>query len=373
MNKRFWVTALTLTGTMIGAGILGLPYVFAQSGFLIGLFWILFLAGVLVYVKLCLGEVALRTKTTHHLPGYAKIYLGENAKKLMFFSMVFGIYSALIAYLIGEGQSLSFFFSGNFDYVIYFAFGFWVVMTLLLREGLKGLKKVETYGVIAIVIITLFLLILFFPDLKVSNLNYNNGDKFFVPFGVVLFSLLGFSCIPELRREIKGSERLLRKAIITGALIAVFIYIIFVFTFVGKYRVSVNEVATLSDGRFIALLGVFTMLTSYFVLSFALRDMFIFDFNIAKHKAFFYVSIVPLVVFLIVSYFNLASFVFVLGIGGVVSGGLTGVTGLVMSMKAKQRRGKQGRKPEYKMPLNWWIVGVLSLVFVIGVVVEVLM
>ena len=246
-------------------------------------------------------------------------------------------------------------------------------MTLLLREGLKGLKKVETYGVLGVILIVLGIFFWFLPDVNYENLNYINNENFFFPLGVTLFALLGFSAIPELRREIKGDEKLLKKAIIAGAFIAIFVYLIFVLSFVGVFGKSVLEIATLSSGRIVALLGVFTMLTSYFVLSFALRDMFIFDFNIAKHKAFFYVSIVPLVVFLIVSYFNLASFVFVLGIGGVVSGGLTGVTGLVMSMKAKQRRGKQGRKPEYKMPLNWWIVGVLSLVFVIGVVVEVLM
>ncbi len=370
MNKRFWITALTLTGTMIGAGILGLPYVFAKSGFLIGVFWILFLAGVLVYVKLCLGEVALRTKTTHHLPGYAKIYLGENAKKLMFFSMVFGIYCALIAYLIGEGQSLSMFVGVDIKYAILFSFGFWMIMTLLLREGLAGLKKVETYGVIAIVIFTIGILIFFFNDINFSNLSYTNKGNLFLPYGVVLFSLLGFSCVPELQREIKGSERLLRKAIITGAGLAVILYVIFVFTFDGKYGIEVKEVATLTDGKFIALFGVFTMMTSFFVLSFALKDIFIYDFKTSKKKTFFYVSLLPLILFLIISYFDFAGFVKILGIGGVISGGLTGIISLVMALKAKKRKGKKSRKPEYEMPLNWWIVGILSLIFLFGVVLE---
>ena len=39
IDSKFWAGALTLSGTMIGAGILGLPFVFAKSGFLIGLVW----------------------------------------------------------------------------------------------------------------------------------------------------------------------------------------------------------------------------------------------------------------------------------------------------------------------------------------------
>ena len=42
INKKVFVTAFTLSGTTIGAGILGLPYVFSQSGFFIGVFWIVF-------------------------------------------------------------------------------------------------------------------------------------------------------------------------------------------------------------------------------------------------------------------------------------------------------------------------------------------
>jgi len=42
LDKKFWATTFTLTGTIIGAGILGLPYVFSQSGFFIGSFWLIF-------------------------------------------------------------------------------------------------------------------------------------------------------------------------------------------------------------------------------------------------------------------------------------------------------------------------------------------
>ena len=97
-DRQFWATAFTLTGTIIGAGILGLPYVFSQSGYLMGLFWLLFLGGVVLYVFLCLGEVALRTRVDHQLPGYAKKYLGKWGERIMIFAFLFGVYSALLAY-----------------------------------------------------------------------------------------------------------------------------------------------------------------------------------------------------------------------------------------------------------------------------------
>ena len=55
MDKKFWATTFTLTGTIIGAGILGLPYVFAKSGFLVGLFWLVVLGAIMIFVNLSLG------------------------------------------------------------------------------------------------------------------------------------------------------------------------------------------------------------------------------------------------------------------------------------------------------------------------------
>lgn len=362
-NKKFWSTAFTLSGTIIGAGILGLPYVFSQSGFFIGVFWLFVLGIVLILVNMYMGEITLRTKSIHQLPGYAEKYLGKKGKFFMFIAMSFGIYSALLAYIIGEGQSFSMLFFGNMDYSIYFAVGFWFVITLFLREGLRELKKIELWGVLAIIAIIFVLFFKFLPSVDASNLNHINYSNFFLPFGVVIFALLGFASIPELRREIRGNENLLGKAILIGALIPIVLYVLFSLIFVGVLGNEVQQVSTISFGSLITVLGIFTMLTSYFVLGFALKDMFIFDFKNEKLVVFM-VYLFPLLLYLTVTLFNLADFVRVLGVGGVISGGFTGIIILLMNLKSKE---KGNRKPEFSIPINRLIILILSLVFLAGI------
>ena len=365
-KKSFFAASFTLTGSIVGAGILGLPYVFSKSGFLIGFFWLVALGFVTLFVNLCLGEVSLRTKKTHQLPGYAEKYLGKTGKILMLFAVMFGIYSALLAYLIGEGQSFSKLFFGTLDYSIYFAFAFWVVMTLLLSRGLKELKRVELYGVIAIIGIVISMFFWFLPQVSVNNLHFYDISEFFLPFGVVLFAMLGFTSIPEVRQEIKGDEKLFKNAIILGTIIPVVLYFLFTMIFVGVLGRRVEEIATLSFGNLITLLGIFTMLTSYFVLSFSLRDIFYFDLK-NKRLSFAFVSIFPLVLYMAVIFFNLGDFLKILGIGGVISGGIAGVLILLMNLNSKK---KGNRKPEFSIPINWTLIGILSLIFLMGIIAE---
>jgi len=366
-DKRFWATTFTLSGAVIGAGILGLPYVFSKSGFFIGLMWVIFLGILLIIVKLALGEVTLRTKGMHQLAGYAEKYLGKWAKRFMVFAILFGIYSALIAYLIGEGQSFSYLFFGNTNFAIYFAIGFWLVMTILLQRGLKELKRIETWGVLIILFLILVIVVWFAPNVQGSNLLTYDFSYLFLPFGVVLFALLGFTAIPELKLELRGREKMLKKAIIIGALIPVIVYILFSLIFVGVLDGEIPEVATLGFGNLVVLFGIFTMLTSYFVLSFVLKDMLNFDLKMPRKYCFILVSLVPLILYFSVSFFNLADFVKILGIGGVVTGGLMGVLILFMHQKSKKLGD---RKPEYNLRLPWILVWLFSLVFIFGVVVE---
>ena len=86
-----------------------------------------------------------------------------------------------------------------------------------------------------------------------------------------------------------------------------------------------------------------------------------------KNLSFLFVSGFPLVLYLFFTFFNLVDFIKILGIGGVVSGGLTGILILLMNLKAK----KEGtRKPEFSISINWLIIGILSLIFLAGIFVE---
>jgi len=368
MNKQFWATTCTLSGAIIGAGILGLPFVFAQSGFLAGVFWIFMLSIILIFINFSLAEVTLRTKQKHQLAGYANMYLGPLGGKIMFIAMGFGVYSALIAYLVGEAQSFQQLLPGNINPLL-IGFLFWLVMTLLLQDGLKSLKKVETYGVIAIIIIILGLFITHLKDINPANLTTLPPGNFTLPIGVILFALLGFTAIPELRLEIKGQEKLFKKAILLGFFIPIILYIIFTATFVGVLGQNVTEVATLSFGPLVTILGIFTMLTSYFVLSFALRDSFLLDFKFSKKKSFIFTSLLPLILFIIIEKFQLLGFSTILGIAGVISTGLTGFLILLIAKKAKETN-KRTKQPPINVPLNWPLIILLTLAFIAGIVLQ---
>ena len=367
MNKKFLAAMFTLSGTIIGAGILGLPYVFAQSGFFVGIFWLVVIGAMILYVNLALGEVTLRTKGHHQLPGYANRYLGKWGKRIMFFALAFGIYSALLAYLIGEGNSLAKLIPLGVPSIFY-GIIFWAFMTMLLGHGMKELKRIETWGVAAIIVIIFGMFCRYLHSVDVSNLMAVSHSNLLFPVGVVFFAMHGFSSMPEIRQEIKGREGLLKKAIIFGTLIPVILYILFSVIFIGRLGVNVDEVATLSFGPFVTILGIFTMLTSYFVLSFALHDMYKYDLKLKKGWNIILTSIVPLILYILIQVFELASFNEILGIGGTVSAGLMGIIILIMTKKAKGNLNNPN--PKINVPISWAAVIVLSLLFVAAIIME---
>jgi tyrosine-specific transport protein len=369
MVKSKFIPALAvLLGTIIGAGFLGIPYVVSRSGFLVGAVYLLLIAGFIMLTKLYLGEVSLRTQGTHQLTGLADRYLGKTGKFVMFFAMIFGIYSALVAYLIGEGRSISYIIFGNFGNAFVISLLFWSILSVLTYIGLKALKKYEKISMFVVFGLVLLIFVFFIGKINPENLSYINSEKF-APFGIILFSFLAFSSLPEVKRILSGQEKLMKKVIVTGVLLAFLIYLAFCFVVVGVFGQGVQEIATLSLGRFFALLGVTTMFTAFFALSIAIRDMFRFDFKLGRFKGWLLCSFVPLLLFLIISLYKVVSFVQILSIAGIVSGGLTGISVLLMNLRAKKLGN---RKPEYSMKISWPIILVLSALFVAAVLLEIL-
>ncbi|MBU0957705.1 MAG: amino acid permease [Nanoarchaeota archaeon] len=365
INPRLIAAVSILVGTVIGAGILGIPYVVSQSGFLIGGIWILVLGGVMLLMNLYLGEIGLRTKKNHQLTGYAEKYLGKTGKRIMFAAAIFGFYAALLAYLIGEGESFSSLFFGHVNYALYFGIGFWLVLTWFIYQGYDALKKGESIGVIVMLLLIVGIAIGFAPDVSMENLSYINYGNLFVPFGVILFALLGFSALPELEKILGKEKKLMKKAIIWGTLIPVVMYFVFALVVVGFLGIGINEIATLSLGKFFVVLGIFTMFTSFLALSFALRDMLMWDYKIPKFKAWIVTAIVPLILYLLIMFFKFASFSMILSIGGTVSGGLMGILILLMIKNAKKNGDE---KPAYEIPYMLGLIVLFILLFVAGIV-----
>jgi len=367
MNKNLFSALAILVGTIIGAGFLGIPYVVGKSGFLPGLFYLVFVFLFLTIVKLYLGEITLRTKGNHQLTGYAEKYIGKWGKFIMFFAMIFGAYSALIAYLIGEGESFSFMIFGHIGYTFHFAIAFWFIMTILCYIGLKALKKYEKIGLIIMIVIIIAISIMFFKGISLENLSYVSHENMFLPFGVIFFAFLGFSAMPEVERILNRNSKLMKKTILLGNIIPFIFYLLFTIVIVGNFGPNVPEVASLSLGRIFSFLGIIAMFTSFFVITIAIRDMFRFDFKLGRFRGWLLSSFSPLIFFIVIWFFDLASFAQILSTAGIISGGTIGILVLIMNIRAK-KLGK--RKPEFKMKINWPIIIIMSLIFLLAVLLQ---
>lgn len=365
-KKRFLTAISILIGTAVGAGILGIPYVASKAGFFIALFYIFILGGIILLVNLCLGEVVLRTKEKHQLAGYVQKYLGKNAKRIMEFAVIFGVYSAIVAYLFGVGESLSFLIFGNLEYSVLFGVSFGAVMSGLIWTGLKYLKKFERIGVAAILVLLLIIFFVFIDNLNFGNLRYVNFDYALLPFGVVLFAMFSFHAIPQISFVLKNKKHM-KKVLFTGSIISVVLYSLFAFVVVGSKGFGTPEIATLALGSIFVLFGIFAMFTSYLSLGNALEEDFIFDDHFRRRKSWLLSSIIPICIYVFISFFEFFSFTKILSIGGVVSGGIMAVLVLFLVKKSKE---KGDRIPEYSVSIKWILIFLLALVFIAGVVRE---
>ena len=366
MNKNIFEGAATLIGTIIGAGILGIPFVVMKAGFLTSLITLVGIGLILMLTNLAMGEIVLRTKGKHQLTGYSSIYLGSWGKGLMTFSMVFGIYGALLAYLIGEGQVLSQLFGGG---EILWSIIFLIAGSLFILGGVEYLKKSEFWLTSIELIIFLGILIALFSSkqFSVSNLTEFSWTKILVPYGVVLFAYLGTSCIPAIKEEMKNNLKNYKKAILLGSIIPIFVYILFAFAVVAVTGAQTTQIATIGVGKILGsfavvifnLFAFLAMTTSFISLGFALKEMFIYDFKFNKHLSWLFVISIPIIVFFI----GVQNFTKTLETTGAISGGVAGILIGLMYFKV-QKLGN--RKPEYKMNYPSWLIWIAIIIFFLG-------
>lgn len=369
MNRKFWYAVFALVGTTVGAGIFGLPFVFAQSGFLIGFLELSALSALMILVQQIVGEIALRTKDGRRLIGYDKEYLGSGWQVLSALAVTFGTTGAILVYLILSGEFISVLAGIDrfFGTLIFFSVWF---LAIMIRP--KAFGRFELYlggfSILFIILLSVFSI----KGINLENLIQINLKNFFLPYGVILFAMAGYTAIP-IMEDILGEERnKLRKAITVGTLIPAAVYILFALAVVGisgalTSQDAVSGWALVANSRYIlilgSMLGLLTISGASLSLGVFLKESFHRDLGLPKQLAWFLTGGMPLTLFLL----GARDFITIIGFFGALIFGFRVIDILYIHKKSKA----SGTKPPYEINLPPAAYYAIAAFAVLGAILEI--
>jgi len=301
--RSFLLSAGLLVGSIIGAGIFSLPYVFLKSGFPAGIIYLSVLGICTFLIHLMYADTIARTSETHHrFPGYAKIYLGEKSGQLAGIIVFLANFLTLTVYLI---LSISFFNLISPQFPLYYKFLiFWLLgsLTIFLKIEKAAFFEILTTSLTIAVIIAVFLAGYFYglPAINSPSISLNNLA---LPFSPTLFSLLGLGAIPALLvyfREKNLPFNKIKRVLLISTLIVVVAYILFV---IGISRLSgtVSEdavsglIGNISPSIlfFLGIFGVVSLLDSYMSVAFDAEKTMHYEWKLPKWLSKSFVVFLP--------------------------------------------------------------------------------
>lgn len=371
-NRAFLHASAVLIGTMVGAGLYGIPFAFAKAGVWVGMVWLIGLATIMCVFNLMFAELTLSTQGTHQIGGYANIWLGVWGRRLMAVPNMIGIYGSLLAYIIIAGEFLHNVLSQYLTidpqlYSILFA----VIWSLLWAMRTRTIAAIELgligmYGVIIAIIGTAGL-----PHMNPQFLTGWTPDYWYLPYGIIFFAVAGMSAIPIQRHLLNGRERLLRPAIIASMIFVVALYTLFAITVVGlSGDITTPEALAGLFGLvstpiivLASLLGILTVSSSYIMLGTALYETFHIDYRLRASFSWLLVLLPPVVFFMS----GLRNFIDVIGLVGAVALGAQAVLLLAAYLRARRMRL---RVAELRMHIPTVVVWLFMAFFTAGVIHE---
>lgn len=361
---NFFKALAVFSGTIIGVGIFGLPYVAMKAGFLPVVIYFILIAFLAIVVHYLLGEVARDTHKIARIPGYAEEYLGKKWKKISFVVTSLGLTGALLAYLILGGEFLRLFIgqywggSATIYTLIFFATG-----AVFIYYGIKSIAQFE---LIMLGVFIVILLLFFFHGASFINLeNFLtfNPKYLTLPYGVVLFSLWGITMIPEVKEMVDRDREQLRKVIAWGIIIAAFCYLFFIFTIYGASGANTSQDAISGFAKSIGnrvvtlgyIFGLITTFTSYLTLGLTLKKIFWYDLKMPERISWAIACFGPLALF----FLGLRNFIDVIGLTGAIILGIEAIIVVYIYKNFIEKRFQ--RRAE-------WYINFLPILFVVGII-----
>ncbi len=225
-----------ITGSCVGAGMLGLPIMTGLSGFGPSLLMFVIVWLFMTVTGLLLVEANGWFTRKVNFMSIVEHSLGKGGKSLCLVTCLFLFYALLVAYISGSGTLFSFLLKNSLGWQVpnwvgslgfVFLFGFIVYM---------GTRQVDLWNRFLMTFKIVFFLALAFLGMRFVNPSLLTYSKpalaiFSLPILVVSF---GFhNMIPTLTSYMNGDLKRVRAAILGGSLFAFFIYLIWEIVVLG--------------------------------------------------------------------------------------------------------------------------------------------
>jgi amino acid permease len=360
MYKNLILPAGLLAGTIIGAGVFALPFVFERAGILAGLLYLLVFGALLVFVNFMYAGVIMKTEGSHRFVGYVKAHLGKFAGKISIMTSIAGLLLSMVVYLVLASSFINLFAPSLPDAQKVLIFWLIAALTVFLKIGKMALLEfLVTVAIVFIVLVLFFFGIGGFAE-KTDYLSLVNPAFIFLPYGAILFSLSGRVAIPSIVNYFREKNLDLKKtkpAIVLGVFIPVVVYALFAVGVIGlSNQVSEDSVSGLIGSLpremlwALGILGFLSLWSTYIMLSQEVEKSLESDLKFPKQLSISAVLFVPILLY----FFGFNNFLAIVGVAGGVFIGLEGILIVLMWLKVFKK----------KSLLAW----LLLLVFAAGIV-----
>lgn len=228
--------SLLISGTAVGAGMLGIPLLTSQAGAIPATLitiavWLFMLA-----TGLLLLEVTLWMDEGTNILSMSKRFLGYKGRAVAGVVYLFLYYSLMVAYFSAGSPLLSAFFQGVFDLVVPGVIAnliFGAIFFFIVSLGLRSIDRVNYILMMGLVASFILLIGAGIRDVKFQSFVHADYVKglFAAP---LLFGAFGYhNVIPSLTTYFKKNGKVMRYAIIFGTTIPLIVYLLWQWIIIG--------------------------------------------------------------------------------------------------------------------------------------------
>lgn len=368
---QFIKAVTTLIGTIIGAGVLAIPYTIYSAGYWLGVLYLIILGIIIIILNLMLGEVVLRTKKNLHIPELIKLYLGKKGYILVLIAMAILVYGAMSAYIRGAGDILNTIIpSQSFNWsIVFFAIGTYFII--------KGLKFVSQWNIIFVsgmllIIITIWLKAIYSQDIDWTQFELkptNSVTQAFRPYGAILFSYFGVIAIPHIKTILGKKSDQMESVITLGILIPILLYSVFVSLVIGVAGNDITPLAIISLGEKLgsqvliitSIFAIIAMMTSFIAMGLSMIESYM-SFGKLKRSIAIIITTFPPMALLV---FDWAQFDTIIQYAGGIGVSIISILIILTFWRAKS----EGEVvPAYSLGHFKWVGIIMITIFAFGAV-----